>query len=115
MYEIVRGILNEISLEALSLAHDLDGLINQCVPFKYQHISTILQDTLKINVNPSTLENILNLISSKTLTTDHINFFHDLNVEALLSSYSINKSLSNKYVELCSPILLVPFRNSCPK
>jgi hypothetical protein len=114
-HEIVHDILNEISLEALSLANDLNNRINKYVPFKYHHISVMLNETLGTNINPSTLENLLNFISSRKLTDNYVKFYHDLNVELILSSYSLNKSLSNKYAELCSPILLVPFCDVCPK
>ena len=115
MCEIIRGILNEIPLEALSLANDLNNRINKCVPFKYYHITAILHETFQINVTPSLIETLLNFISGTKLTDDYVKFFHELNVELILSSYSLNKSLSNKYAELCSPILLVPFCDCCPK
>ncbi|CAF3041649.1 unnamed protein product [Rotaria sp. Silwood2] len=112
--EIVHDILNEISLEALSLAKGLNNRINKCVPFKYHHIASILNETLEININPSVLENLLNFISEKKLADDYIKFFHDFNVELILSAYSLNKSLLHIYVELCAPILLVPFCDRCP-
>ena len=72
MSEIIQDITKEISLEALSLARDLDGMIHQCVPFKYQHISNILKKTLDTNVQASTLENVLAVTSSKNLNINHL-------------------------------------------
>ncbi len=114
-YQIIHEITQVISLEALSLAHDLDAMIHRCVPFKYHHIATLLNQTLNTNIQPSTLQNMLYLISSNNVTIGHLKFFHEVNIQLLLSSYSLNKSFENKYADLCSPILLPPYRESCPK
>jgi hypothetical protein len=115
IHHIIHDVTSILSFEALSLAHDLDGAIHQCVPFKYQHIATILNDTYKITVPPSKLQNILYLVSQNNIAVDRLKIFHEVNIELLLTSYSLNKSVEHKYAELCSPLLLPPFRDTCPK
>ncbi|UJR24355.1 hypothetical protein I4U23_005732 [Adineta vaga] len=112
--EVFYEITKEISLEGLSLAHELDAKIQECVPFKYHHIATMLKQSIGITVAPSTLQNILFITSSKNQDIGCFKFFHQVNIELLLSSYSLHKSYENKYSELCSCILLSPYRDTCP-